>query len=97
MSPSDRPNPGYGVTNFDTFPWAFVNVIVVSSLSNWVDIMSALWDTTSWMVFVYMLSIILMASFFAVNVFVVRASGHRASRPCSCSCVSSIILFFQRS
>jgi hypothetical protein len=65
-------NPGRGVTNFDTFPWAFVNVVVVSTLSNWVDMMFPLWDATSWLVYLYMLSIILLGSFFAVNVFIVR-------------------------
>jgi len=57
--------------NFDTFPWAFVNVIVVSSMANWVDIMFPIWDTTSWLVYLFMLAIILMVAFFAVNVFLV--------------------------
>jgi hypothetical protein len=69
------------VINFDTFPWAFVNVIVVSSMANWVDIMFPIWDTTSWLVYLFMLAIILMVAFFAVNVFLV-----------SCVCVTSVFL-----
>ncbi len=74
----DSRNPGRGVTNFDTFSWAFVNVVVVSTLSNWVDMMFPLWDATSWLVYLYMLSIILLGSFFAVNVFIVRGHMHAA-------------------
>jgi hypothetical protein len=47
-----------------------VNVYVVSTLSNWVDVMFPVWDATSWAVFIYFLAIILLGAFFAVNVFV---------------------------
>jgi len=34
-----RSNPGAGTTNFDTFPWAVLNVYVVTTLANWSEIM----------------------------------------------------------
>jgi hypothetical protein len=60
---------------FDTFPWALVNVYVVMSMSNWTDIMYPLWDTLSSFVFIFFMSLILIASFFAVNLALVRASN----------------------
>jgi hypothetical protein len=41
--PVCSPNPGEGVTNFDTFMWALINVFVVTTMANWTDIMTPLW------------------------------------------------------
>jgi hypothetical protein len=66
------PNPGYGVRNFDTFPWAIINVFIVTSVANWTDIMYPLWDTLSSFVFLYFVSLILIGAYFAVNLALVR-------------------------
>jgi hypothetical protein len=40
-------------------------------MSNVVDVLYPLWDATSWAAYLYFLALILLGSFFAVNVFVV--------------------------
>ena len=72
--PGRRPNPGYGLSTFDNFLYAILNVLVVTTMANWSDITQPLWTATSSLVTVYMISLIFVASFFAVNLVLVRGS-----------------------
>ncbi len=58
--------------NFDNFLWSLINVYVITSLANWSDIMYPIWDTTSFYSSLYFVSLILIGSYFAVNLCLVR-------------------------
>jgi hypothetical protein len=68
-----RSNPGNGIVNFDTFPYAMLNVLVITTMANWTDQMFPLWDAMTSGVVVFYISLILIGAFFAVNIFIVRA------------------------
>ena len=70
-----RPNPGSGLTSFDSFFEAMLNVLVVTTMANWSDITDPLWTATSSLVCLYMISLIFVGAFFAVNLVLVRASA----------------------
>ena len=66
-----RPNPQGGLCNFDTFPFAVVNVYAIVSVSNWIYVQMPLWSTTSYWCMVYFFSLILFGSYFALSLVLV--------------------------
>ena len=68
-----RDNLGSGLMSFDTFPFAIINVLVITTMANWSDMMNPLWSATSSWVFLYFVSLIFIAAFFAVNLVLVSA------------------------
>ena len=89
VSPYGRPNPGRGLSAFDTFFYAILNVLVVTTMANWSDITNPLWMATTGAVCLYMVSLIFVAAFFAVNLVLVRWSPIGVAhvvRSCFCCC-----------
>jgi hypothetical protein len=68
----NRPNPGEGLMSFDNFLYAILNVLVVTTMANWSDLTNPLWTANSSLVAIYMISLIFVAAFFAVNLVLVR-------------------------
>ena len=60
-------NPNYGVTSFDNFYWASLVVFQVLTLEGWTDIMYWAQDATYFNIWVYFVGIVLIGSFFVVN------------------------------
>eukprot|EP00762_Andalucia_godoyi_P001647 ANDGO_07082.mRNA.1 Sodium channel protein 60E len=60
-------NPNYGITNFDNFGWAVLTVFQCVSMEGWTDIMYMTMDAVSAWTWIYYVSLILLASFFSVQ------------------------------
>lgn len=60
-------NPEYGLTSFDNIGASFLNVFIIVTMEGWVDIMYKLVDTTSPYVWPYFYSLIVLVSFFSLN------------------------------
>ena len=77
-----RDDPGNGSVNYDTFPYAMFNILVVTTMANWTDQMFPLWDATSSLVAVYYVSLIIIAAYFAMNIFAVGSASRRVCVLC---------------
>ena len=64
-----RSNPNYGITSFDSMPWAMISLFQAISLEGWVDMMYALMDGHSAWVFVYFVGVVLFGAIIVINLF----------------------------
>ncbi|RZK65505.1 MAG: ion transporter [Pedobacter sp.] len=82
-------NPNWGITNFDSVASSFLMVFQVTSLEGWSDTMYYLDRTFSPFVAVYFIGLIIIGTFFLLNLFIiwqVNRNGFRA-----CIAISGII------
>jgi hypothetical protein len=62
-------NPNYGITSFDSLPWAMVSLFQAISLEGWVDMMYQLMDGCSMFVFVFFIALVLFGAIIVMNLF----------------------------
>ena len=68
-SPIDQSLIGYGLLQFDSLPDAMLTVFQMITLESWTQVMYNLMDSSmSWMAIFYSVSLILVGSFFLLNV-----------------------------
>jgi hypothetical protein len=60
-------NPSKNLLNFDTFPYAFIQVYQSVTLEGWVQIMYFLQLTTNRYVWVFNFVLVFLGSFFIIN------------------------------
>ncbi|XP_078257299.1 voltage-dependent T-type calcium channel subunit alpha-1G isoform X3 [Rhinoraja longicauda] len=68
--PSDR-NPFKGAINFDNIGYAWIAIFQVITLEGWVDIMYFVMDAHSFYNFIYFILLIIVGSFFMINLCLV--------------------------
>jgi len=64
---ADAGNPFFGVVSFDDFPSALLQIFQTITMASWSNILYALMDGVSPFVFIYFFLLILLISFFALN------------------------------
>jgi hypothetical protein len=64
---TDTINPNYGLTSFDSIPVSLLTLLQIVSLEGWADIMYALMKVDGGLVPLYFVVLILIGSFFVVN------------------------------
>jgi len=64
-----KSNPNYGITSFDSMPWAMISLFQAISLEGWVDMMYALMDGHSMWVFIYFVLVVLFGAIIVINLF----------------------------
>ena len=66
---SYKANPNYGITSFDSLPWAMVSLFQAISLEGWVDMMYQLMDGASSWVWIYFIILVLFGAIIVINLF----------------------------
>ena len=66
---SYKANPNYGITSFDSLPWAMVSLFQAISLEGWVDMMYQLMDGNSSWVWIYFIILVLFGAIIVINLF----------------------------
>jgi len=67
--PEEQDLINYGITTFDNLGVGFITIFQMITLEGWVDIMYNLMDTgMPWMAVVYCSAVVLICSFFLLNV-----------------------------
>ena len=62
-------NPNYGITSFDSLPWAMVSLFQAISLEGWVDMMYQLMDGYGMWVVIYFILLVLVGAIIVMNLF----------------------------
>mmetsp|Transcript_31861 Transcript_31861/g.83285 ORF Transcript_31861/g.83285 Transcript_31861/m.83285 type:complete len:1767 (+) Transcript_31861:80-5380(+) len=62
-------NPNYGITSFDSLPWAMVSLFQAISLEGWVDMMYQLMDGCSMFVIIFFIALVLFGAIIVMNLF----------------------------
>ena len=60
-------NPNYGILNFDNILWAWLTIFQVISMEGWTNVMYTIQDAISQISWIYFFILIIVGSFFAVN------------------------------
>eukprot|EP00954_Amorphochlora_amoebiformis_P005780 456168-Amorphochlora_amoeboformis.AAC.1 len=63
----DSQNPFFGIVSFDSFPDALLQIFQTITLATWSEVLYPLMDSVSPFVFIYFFLLILLISFFALN------------------------------